>query len=120
MYVGRTPLTLQDIRAWNTLQEQGCMVRAAAQQCCCGFIVGGHSCCCSGCACWAGWPYAPPCRQAVARGPYHPLVVEQHSSWVGPLRREHGINPPPLHEPLLAPPLTQAALPAVPCLPPGL
>ncbi len=26
MYVGRTPLTLQDIRAWNTLQEQGCMV----------------------------------------------------------------------------------------------
>ncbi|KAL4421238.1 hypothetical protein ABPG75_010529 [Micractinium tetrahymenae] len=25
MYVGRTPLTLQDIRAWNTLQEQGCM-----------------------------------------------------------------------------------------------
>ncbi|PSC67023.1 hypothetical protein C2E20_9320, partial [Micractinium conductrix] len=25
MYVGRTPLTMADIRAWNTLQEQGCM-----------------------------------------------------------------------------------------------
>lgn len=25
MYCGRTPLTMQDVRAWNTLQEQGCM-----------------------------------------------------------------------------------------------
>ncbi len=26
MYVGRTPLSLEDIRAWNALQEQGSMV----------------------------------------------------------------------------------------------
>lgn len=26
MYMGRTPLSLEDIRAWNALQEQGSMV----------------------------------------------------------------------------------------------
>lgn len=28
LYMGRTPLSLADIRAWNALQEQGSMVRA--------------------------------------------------------------------------------------------
>lgn len=48
MYVGRTPLSLPDIRAWNALQQQGSMVRPhargrgegwreawLAQACCC-------------------------------------------------------------------------------------
>jgi hypothetical protein len=31
--VGRTPLTLADIRAWNALQEQGSLVSRAAGGC---------------------------------------------------------------------------------------
>lgn len=35
LYVGRTPLTLSDIRAWNALQEQGSMVGAHGARPCC-------------------------------------------------------------------------------------
>lgn len=46
MYVGRTPLSLEDIRAWNALQEQGSMVRR-----CSGCTAGEHVRCFAACGC---------------------------------------------------------------------
>lgn len=59
MFVGHTPLTLADIRAWNTLQEAGSMVSSRGSVCW-GSLLLEHT---PGCSCCP----AGPAHQAAGR-----------------------------------------------------
>lgn len=73
MYVGRTPLSLEDIRAWNALQEQGSMVSR-----CSGCTAGEHVQCFAACGCAAAVGVKQLCSCLLLHCPPPDPSVLQH------------------------------------------